>query len=125
MIVCYCCSRSGLPAALQALEAGGMDDVLIKEVPCTASVEGAEAIREFRQGAQGVLFVGCLLENCAHHHGSEVAARRAISLERTVAEAGLGKGRVAMVHLAEHQSDRFRKAVEDMRAITKDAEGKA
>lgn len=118
MIVCYCCARSGMPAALKALEAGGLDDVLVKEVPCAAMVEGVQVLRDFRQGANGVLFVGCLIENCSHHYGSEVAARRAVSLERTVSEAGLGPGRVAMVHLAEHQPDRFRKGVEEMRART-------
>lgn len=116
MIVCYCCSRSGMPAALNALEAGGLDDVLVKEVPCTALVEGVQVLQDLRRGADGVLFVGCLLENCAHHYGSEVAARRAVSLERTVRDAGSGPGRVTMVHLAEHQTDRFREAVEGLRA---------
>ncbi len=115
MIVCYCCTRSGMPAALKALEGGGLEDVLLREVPCTGSVEGWEVLRCFRQGADGVLLVGCLLENCAHHYGSEVAGRRATSLERTVDQVGLSKGRVAMVHLAEHQPDRFRTAVENMR----------
>lgn len=117
MIVCYCCSRSGMPAALKAMEAGGLDDVLVKEVPCTALVEGVQVLRDLRRGADGVLFVGCLMENCAHHYGSEVAARRAVSLERTVVDVGLGSGRVVMVHLAEHQPDRFRGAVEGLRAV--------
>jgi F420-non-reducing hydrogenase iron-sulfur subunit len=117
MIVCYCCSRSGMPAALKAMEAGGLDDVLVKEVPCTALVEGVQVLRDLRRGADGVLFVGCLMENCAHHYGSEVAARRAVSLERTVVDVGLGSGRVVMVHLAEHQPDRFREAVEGLRAV--------
>lgn len=116
MIVCYCCSRSGMPAALKALEAGGLDDVLVKEVPCTALVEGVQVLRDLRRGADGVLFVGCLLENCTHHYGSEVAARRAVSLESTIRDAGLGPGRVTMVHLAEHHTDRFREAVEGLRA---------
>lgn len=116
MIVCYCCSRSGMPAALSALEGGGLDDVILREVPCAGAVEQWDVLRSFRQGAEGVLIVGCLLENCAHHYGSEVAARRSVVLERTVMEVGLAQGRVAMVHLAEHQSSRFRKAVEDMRA---------
>jgi len=118
MIVCYCCSRSGMPAAVKALEGGGLDDVLVREVPCTGSVEGWEVLRCFRNGADGVLLVGCLLENCAHHYGSEVAARRAESLQRTVEQIGLSSGRVSMVHLAEHQPDRFRKAVETMRKRT-------
>jgi len=116
MIVCYCCSRSGMPAALKAMEAGGLDDVLVKEVPCTALVEGVQVLRDLRRGADGVLFVGCLIENCTHHYGSEVAARRTVSLERTVRDLGLGPRRVAMVHLAEHQPDRFRDAVESLRA---------
>lgn len=115
MIVCYCCSSSGMPAALKAMEEGDMDDVILREVPCVGSVEGWEVLRTFRQGAEGVLFVGCLLENCAHHYGSEIAERRAASLERTLTAVGMASGRVAMVHLAEHQSIRFKKAVEDMR----------
>ena len=116
MIVCYCCSRSGMPAALRALEDGGMDDVLLREVPCTGAGEGWEVLRCFRQGADGVLLVGCLLQNCAHHYGSEIASRRAPHLERILVEAGMSPGRVGMVHLAEHQACRFRKAVEEMRA---------
>ncbi len=125
MIVCYCCSRSGLPAALSALEDGGMDDVIVREVPCAGSVEQWEVLRSFRQGAEGVLIVGCLLENCAHHYGSEVAARRSAVLERTVQDVGLAKGRVAMVHLAEHQAARFRRAVEEMRATIREQGGQA
>jgi F420-non-reducing hydrogenase iron-sulfur subunit len=116
MIVCYCCSRSGMPAALRAVEEGGLDDVLLREVPCTGSVEGWEVLHSFRQGADGVLLVGCLLENCANHYGSEVAGRRASALERTLVDLGSTPGRVAMVYLAEHQPDRFRKAVEVMRS---------
>ena len=115
MIVCYCCSRSGMPAALKAMEAGGMDDVLLREVPCTGMVEGWEVLRCFRQGADAVLMVGCLVENCAHHYGSEIACRRAASLERTLVDIGAGPNKVAFVHLAEHQSDKFRKAVAEIR----------
>lgn len=124
MIVCYCCSRSGMPAALSALEEGGLDDVIIREVPCAGSVEQWEVLRSFRQGAEGVLLIGCLLENCAHHYGSEVASRRSVLLERTVQDVGLANNRVAMVHLAEHQSARFRKAVEDMRASIREQGGR-
>lgn len=125
MIVCYCCSRSGAPAALAALEEGGLDDVIVREVPCAGSVEKWEVLRSFRQGADGVILVGCLMENCAHHYGSEIAARRCAVLERTVDEIGLGKRRVAMVHLAEHQAHRFRKAVEEMRAAIHERGGPA
>ncbi len=125
MIVCYCCSRSGMPAALLALEEGGLDDVVLREVPCAGAVEQWEVLRCFLQGAEGVLIAGCLLENCAYHYGSEVAARRSVMLEGTVQEAGLSKGRVAMVHLAEHQSSRFRKAVEGMRAAIREQGGQA
>jgi coenzyme F420-reducing hydrogenase delta subunit len=97
------------------MEAGGLDDVLLREVPCTGAVEKWEVLRSFRQGADGVLLVGCLVENCAHHYGSEVAARKANSLERTLVDVGLSSGRVVMVHLAEHQPERFRRAVEAMR----------
>ena len=125
MIVCYCCSRSGMPAALLALEEGGLDDVIVREVPCAGSVEQWEVLHCFRQGAEGVLIVGCLLENCAHHYGSEIAARRSVVLERTVQDAGLAKNRVAMVHLAEHQAVRFRRAVEEMRATIREQGGQA
>jgi len=114
-----------MPAALLALEEGGLDDVIVREVPCAGSVEQWEVLRSFRQGAEGVLIVGCLLENCAHHYGSEVAARRSLILERTVHDVGLAKGRVAMVHLAEHQSARFREAVEEMRSSIREQGGQA
>jgi F420-non-reducing hydrogenase iron-sulfur subunit len=114
-----------MPAALSALEDGGLDDVILREVPCAGSVEQWEVLRSFRQGAEAVLIVGCLLENCAHHYGSEVAARRSVVLERTLQEVGLAKGRVAMVHLAEHQASCFRKAVEDLRASIKEQGGQA
>ena len=125
MIVCYCCSRSGMPAALSALEEGGLDDVILREVPCAGSVEQWEVLRSFRQGADGVIIAGCLLENCAHHYGSEIAARRSMVLETTLKDIGLSGGRVAMAHLAEHQSARFRKAVEDMRTIVREQGGQA
>ncbi|HQN75976.1 MAG TPA: hydrogenase iron-sulfur subunit [Methanomassiliicoccales archaeon] len=125
MIVCYCCSRSGMPAALTALEEGGLDDIIVREVPCACAAEQWEVLRSFRHGADGVLIVGCLLENCAHHYGSEVAARRSAVLKATVKDVGLSGGRVAMVHLAEHQSVRFRKAVEDMRAAIQEQGGQA
>ncbi len=124
MIVCYCCSRSGMPAASKAIEAGGLDDVLLREVPCTGAVEKWEVLRCFRQGADGVLLVGCLVENCAHHYGSEVAARKASVLERTLIDVGLPPERCAMVHLAEHQPERFRRAVEVLRESVGRTEGK-
>jgi coenzyme F420-reducing hydrogenase delta subunit len=114
-----------MPAALSALEEGGLDDVILREVPCAGSVEQWEVLRSFRQGADGVIIAGCLLENCAHHYGSEIAARRSMVLEATLKDIGLSGGRVAMVHLAEHQSARFRKAVEDMRTIVREQGGQA
>jgi len=82
-------------------------------------------LRTFRQGAEGVLIIGCLLENCAHHYGSEIAARRTLILDGVVQDAGLSPGRVAMVHLAEHHAARFRKAVEDMRTAIREQGGQA
>jgi coenzyme F420-reducing hydrogenase delta subunit len=114
-----------MPAALSALEDGGLDDVILREVPCAGSVEQWEVLCSFRQGAEGVLIAGCLLENCAHHYGSEVAARRSVILEGMVNDSGLARGRVAMVHLAEHHAARFRKAVEDMRASIREQGGQA
>jgi coenzyme F420-reducing hydrogenase delta subunit len=114
-----------MPAALSALEEGGLDDVIVREVPCACAAEQWEVLRSFRQGAEGVLIVGCLLENCAHHYGSEVAARRSAILEATVKDVGLSGGRVAMVHLAEHHSARFRKAVEEMRAAVREQGGQS
>ncbi|HOO03802.1 MAG TPA: hydrogenase iron-sulfur subunit [Methanomassiliicoccales archaeon] len=124
MIVCYCCARSGMPAALRAMEDGGLDDVLLREVPCTGAVESWEVLRSFRQGADGVLLVGCLLENCAHHYGSEVASRRAARLSQVMSDIGSVPGKVAMVHLAEHQADRFRRAVEGVRKANGQEEGR-
>jgi coenzyme F420-reducing hydrogenase delta subunit len=113
-----------MPAASKAIEAGGLDDVLLREVPCTGAVEKWEVLRCFRQGADGVLLVGCLVENCAHHYGSEVAARKASVLERTLIDVGLPPERCAMVHLAEHQPERFRRAVEVLRESVGRTEGK-
>jgi coenzyme F420-reducing hydrogenase delta subunit len=98
-----------MPAALQALEDEGMEDVLLREVPCTGAVETWEVLRSFRQGAEAVLIVGCLLENCAHHYGSEVAVKRAARLDNILVDLGFPRGRVAMVHLAEHHANRFKK----------------
>ncbi len=51
MIVCYCCSRSGMPAALSALGEGGLDDVILREVPCAGSVRAMGGAAQLPPGS--------------------------------------------------------------------------
>jgi F420-non-reducing hydrogenase iron-sulfur subunit len=91
-------------------------DVSIIRLPCTGRLDIKHVLQAFRQGADGVLVVGCLEGNCNYQYGNIEARKRVEKAKTILKELGIEPERVEMVNLASNQPWRFVKAVEDMQA---------
>jgi len=118
-LIAMTCSYCGY-AATDLAGLRGMQyspDVSIIRLPCTGRIDIRHVLQAIRQGADGVLVVGCLEGNCNYQYGNIEARKRVDKAKGILKELGIEPERVEMVNLASNQPWRFVKAVEEMQAM--------
>jgi F420-non-reducing hydrogenase small subunit len=122
-IVAFLCDGCAYQAADRAGRAGLAvpHSLLTVRVTCTGRVEPASVLQAFREGADGVLVVGCHPGDCLHVDGNLRAAARHAVLSRALAQAGIAPVRFRLAWASATESERFagivRGMTEDLRAL--------
>ena len=75
-------------------------NVEVNIVPCSGRVEVIDLMRAFENGADGVLVLGCLEDQCHHQNGSLLARRRVAYVQSLLKEIGLDEKRLGMYNLS-------------------------
>lgn len=96
-------SRMGYPATLRDIR-----------IMCTGRLDPAFVIKALREGADGVLVMGCHPGQCHYEEGNYKAMRRMALLRRTLAQLGVHPDRVQLAWASAAQGGHFTEIVTEM-----------
>ena len=96
-------SRFGYPATLRDIR-----------IMCTGRLDPAFVIKALREGADGVLVMGCHPNQCHYDEGNYKAMRRMALLRRTLAQLGVHPDRVQLGWASAAQGTIFTEKVIEM-----------
>lgn len=88
-------------------------NVNIIRIRCTGRVNAGHLLHAIRDGADGVMVVGCRKGECEFPDGNLKADRNVNFVKRILERHGLGGNRVNMYFLSAAEAERFVAAVED------------
>ncbi len=99
-------SRLGYPATLRDIR-----------IMCTGRLDPAFVLKALREGADGVLIMGCHPGQCHYQEGNYKAMRRIALLRRTLAQLGVHPDRVQLAWASAAQGTIFAEKVAAMTEI--------
>lgn len=114
-IVAFCCENSSLQAAETLRDRNVIKDIDIVSLPCTGKIEIAHILKCFENGYQGVLVLGCPIDNCQYIKGNLRARKRIDMVKKALRDVGIDEQRVHMDFLSSLDSHKFVTAVEEMK----------
>ncbi len=88
-------------------------NIHIVRIRCTGRINAGHLLHAIRQGADGVMVVGCHKGECEFPDGNLKAERNVNFVKRILKRHDLGENRVNMYFLSAAEADRFVAAVED------------
>ena len=111
--VCNWCSYAG------ADKAGGekldySPDVKLIRVMCSGRVDPQFVLSAFRQGADGVMILGCHPGDCHYRNGNMKAMKRMMLMEMLLEQFGIDKERLRLDWVAAGESERFQRISNEM-----------
>jgi F420-non-reducing hydrogenase iron-sulfur subunit len=111
--LCNWCSYEG------ADKAGGSRlnypaNIRIVRVMCSGRVDPELVIQALKEGASGVLILGCHPGDCHYKKGNYKALRRTHLLKNTLKQLGIEEERVRLDWVAAGEGERFAKVANEM-----------
>jgi heterodisulfide reductase subunit A2 len=96
----FVCGWGGLPAADIAGKQGLKYDprIYLVGVPCVGQIDACAMARALKEGAPGLLLVGCLPETCHHSYGLDHAWSRVNTIKKLLSLSGFDRQRIALAH---------------------------
>lgn len=122
-IIAFTCTWCGYPSANLA----GVNkveyppNIRIVRVMCSGSVEPGVIMDAFENGADGVIVIGCLMDNCHYVSGNKKAQERSDAMKKLFDIVGLDSRRLRTEWINASERAKFAKAVkefvEEVRAL--------
>jgi len=111
--LCNWCSYEG------ADKAGGARlnypaNIRIVRVMCSGRVDPEFVIQALKEGASGVLILGCHPGDCHYKRGNYKALRRVHLLKKTLKQLGIEEERVRLDWVAAGEGEKFAKVANEM-----------
>jgi len=109
LILAITCSECGHTA----VDSSGMAmmkypaNVRVMKVPCTGIIQVHQLLQAFREGAQGVMVVGCKTDGCHYEVGSQKAQKKVELAKMLLKECGIEPERLEMFHMVFIEGDKF------------------
>lgn len=113
-VMAFGCVWGGLPAADNAGKMGLKYDprLHLLGVPCVGQIDPAVMARALKEGASGLILIGCLPEECHHSYGLDHAWSRVNVVKKLLTLAGIDRRRIALAHADLNKPDEFIVTVE-------------
>jgi len=113
--VCNWCSYAG------ADQAGGLKlaypaEIKLIRMMCSGRVDPQFVLTAFREGADGVMILGCHPGDCHYRSGNIKALRRSVLLKKALQSMGIDPGRLRLDWVAAGEGEKFRRVAEEMAA---------
>ena len=101
-IVAFVCENHAMSAIKAASIAGDAipESIRIVKLPCTGRLETPQLLETLRAGADGVVVIGCLEENCYHDVGSMLARGRVDRVKTILKDIKIEPERLEMINSA-------------------------
>ncbi len=115
MILAFACNWCGYPSANLA----GVNkikyppNVRIVRVMCSGSVEPSAVFDAFEHGIDGVMIIGCLIDNCHYVSGNKKARERADALKKLMDLTGIDSRRLRTEWINASERTKFANAVSE------------
>lgn len=121
-IVGFCCNWCSYRGADMAGTARikSAPNVRIVRVMCSGRVDPVFILKAFKEGADGVLVLGCHPGDCHYAEGNYKAARRIPLLKKMLAQLGIEEERLHLDWVSASEGARFAEIVNDMTARIKE-----
>lgn len=89
-------------------------NVDVVRVLCSGRVDPQSIIEAFKQGADGVMVLGCHPGDCHYREGNFNALRRHVILKKLLTQFGIEEGRLKLDWISSKEADKFVKSVSEM-----------
>ena len=89
-------------------------NVRVVRVMCSGRMDPTFVLKAFREGADGVIMLGCHPGDCHYQNGNMKTLRRVPLLRRTLGDLGLEPERLRLEWVSASEGDRFAAVVRDL-----------
>jgi F420-non-reducing hydrogenase iron-sulfur subunit len=111
--LCNWCSYTGADLAGTSRKKYA-PNVRVIRVMCSGRVEPTFILKAFREGADGVIILGCHPGDCHYAEGNYKTMRRYPLLKKVLKQFGLEDGRLRLDWVSASEGDRFAEVVNEM-----------
>jgi F420-non-reducing hydrogenase iron-sulfur subunit len=111
--LCNWCSYAGADAAGRAQKEYPANLTVVR-VMCSGRVDPQFVIEAFKEGADGVMILGCHPGDCHYKEGNYKALRKYAVLKNVLAQLGIEEGRLLLDWVSAGEGDKFVKVVTEM-----------
>ncbi len=111
--LCRWCSYQGADLAGTA-RINYPPNIIPIKVMCSGRVDPMFVLKALRDGADGVIIMGCHPGDCHYQEGNYNALRRFILLKRMLDQLGIEDGRVHLEWVSAAEGERFAQVVTEM-----------
>jgi F420-non-reducing hydrogenase iron-sulfur subunit len=111
--LCNWCSYEGADAAGRGRKCYPPNLRVVK-VMCSGRVDPQFVLQAFKEGADGVLILGCHPGDCHYKEGNIQALKRYTMLKTVLAAFGIEDGRVQLDWISAGEQEKFVQVVSDM-----------
>jgi len=110
--LCNWCSYAGADAAGTS-RMGYPSNLRVVRVMCSGRVSPELVLRTFREGADGVLVLGCHIGDCHYTDGNHRTAKRMPVLRKLLSYVGIDPARLQMAWVSSSEAKRFTQVVSE------------
>ena len=110
--LCNWCSYAGADAAGTSRLAYP-PNLRVVRVMCSGRVSPELVVRSFREGADGVLVLGCHIGDCHYTDGNHRTAKRIPVLRKLLSYVGIDPARLRMAWVSSSEAQRFTQVVSE------------
>jgi coenzyme F420-reducing hydrogenase delta subunit len=114
-IVAFCCENSALQAVEALQDHSVLEEVEIVSLPCTGKIEIIHILKSFEYGYEGVLVLGCPVDNCKYIKGNVRARKRVEMVKESLKAIGIEENRVHMEFLSSLDAHKLTWMIHDMK----------
>ena len=111
--LCNWCSYSGADSAGRARKSVTQNIKTVR-VMCSGRIDSQFVVEAFREGADGVLILGCHPGDCHYKEGNYKALRRYELLKKVLDQLGIEDERLKLDWVAASEGEKFAKVVNEM-----------
>lgn len=120
-IMLIACARSvNLERHLKAYELDDVDNCKVIQVPCSGMIQPRMIETAFKEGADGVLVMGCQLGDCHYREGNKFCRERLLGQRPPVIKKSVPKNRLQGLWMSEVQYSDLKKRIENFKIKVSD-----